>query len=241
MNLSGLSNSQIEQAIEKMQKGIEIKPNSPEAVGLQTSIDRALEELQRRAQKKSDPQPSANQEQLLDMDQRREQENKTAWYEEKREKAKETRQEFESTMEKSGLMGNDKPSEIFKESLERYEQRVIGTITAAPVITVPVVEIALSSGTKQMSRAEIMTMLKTWFKRVATSKAMEEGRFSDAYGGAMGQDTYKLFQGWNVIYNETQEGAAWPPLADVFPGLARASQQQKVNAEILWRWASNEK
>ena len=124
---------------------------------------------------------------------------------------------------------------------QAFETRVIGTVTSAPVITVPVVEIALTSGTRQMNRTEIMTMLKTWFKRVATSKAMEEGRFSDAYGGAMGQDTYKLFQGWNVIYNETKEGAAWPPLTDVFPGLSRASQQQKVNAEILWRWASNDK
>ena len=52
MSLSGLSNSQIEQAIAKMQKGIEIKPNSPESAELQTSIDRALEELKRSGQKK---------------------------------------------------------------------------------------------------------------------------------------------------------------------------------------------
>lgn len=207
-----------------MQKGIEIKPNSQEAIELQISIDRALEELQRRAQKKS-VEPTENQGQLPDMEQRREQENKSAWYEERREKAKAN--EPEKIRDLSGSY--------------QGETRVIGTVTDAPVITVPVVEIALSSGTKQMNRTEIMTMLKTWFKRVATSKAMEEGRFSDAYGGAMGQDTYKLFQGWNVIYNETKEGAAWPPLADVFPGLSRASQQQKVNAEILWRWASNDK
>lgn len=181
-------------------------------------------ELQRRAQKKS-VEPSENQGQLPDMEQRRERENKTAWYEERREKAKAN--EPEKIRELSGNY--------------QGETRVIGTVTAAPIITVPVVEIALSSGTKQMNRTEIMTMLKTWFKRVATSKAMEEGRFSDAYGGSMGQDTYKLFQGWNVIYNETKEGAAWPPLVDVFPGLSRASQQQKINAEILWRWASNDK
>ena len=120
------------------------------------------------------------------------------------------------------------------------DKRVIGTVTAAPVITIPVVEISLSSGTRQMNRTDIMNMLKTWFKRVATSKAMEKGRFSDAYGGAMGQDTYKLFQGWNTIYNETKEGSAWPPMEDCFPGLGRASQSQKVNAEILWRWASND-
>ena len=217
MNLSGLSNSQIEQAIEKMQKGIEIKPNSQEAIELQISIDRALEELQRRAQKKS-VEPSANQGHLP---QKPELE---AWA-----------KEIEREVVQQNLMQ--------EQSVKAFETKtlVIGTVTDAPVITVPVVEIALSSGTKQMNRTEIMTMLKTWFKRVATSKAMEEGRFSDAYGGAMGQDTYKLFHGWNVIYNETKEGAAWPPLADVFPGLSRASQQQKVNAEILWRWASNDK
>lgn len=179
--------------------------------------DECEAELRKRAQKKS-VEPSANQGHLP---QKQELE---AWA-----------KEIEREVVQQNLMQ--------EQSVKAFETKtlVIGTITTAPVITVPVVEIALSSGTKQMNRAEIMTMLKTWFKRVATSKAMEEGRFSDAYGGAMGQDTYKLFQGWNVIYNETKEGAAWPPLADVFPGLARASQQQKVNAEILWRWASNDK
>ena len=193
------------------------------------------------ADQKKSVEPSANQGQLPDVEQRREQENKAAFFEERQEKAADAKKEFESAMQKTSLMGGDKPSEKFKESVERHEQRVIGTVTEAPVITVPVVQIALSSGTKQMNRVEIMNMLKTWFKRVATSRAMEKGLFSDAYGGAMGQDTYKLFQGWNTIYNETQEGAAWPPLEDVFPGLGRASQSQKVNAEILWRWASNDK
>ena len=220
MNLSGLSNAQIEQAIEKMQKGIEIKPNSPESAELQVSIDRALEELKRRAQKKS-VEPSANQEQLPPT-----------------EKEKE-RHEFTPTGQTTYIGKAEKIREL--SGNYQGETRVIGTVTDAPVITVPVVEIALSSGTKQMNRTDIMNMLKTWFKRVATSKAMEKGRFSDAYGGAMGQDTYKLFQGWNTIYNETKEGTAWPPMEDCFPGLGRASQSQKVNAEILWRWASNDK
>ena len=54
MDLSKLSNADIQTAIQKMQKGIEIKPGSIEATELQISIDRALEELQRRAQKKSE-------------------------------------------------------------------------------------------------------------------------------------------------------------------------------------------
>lgn len=218
---------------------------------MQIGLDAVRDELQRRTQKKSEEptgqleQPERRlptKEELQVWEQGKE--NKAVWYEGKQKKAKEAKQKFEFTMQKSGLLrleSNPVENKAFHESVMNTETRVIGTVTDAPVITVPVVEIALSSGTKIMNRTEIMTMLKTWFKRVATSKAMDEGRFSDAYGGAMGQDTYKLFQGWNVIYNETKEGAAWPPLVDVFPGLARASQQQKVNAEILWRWASNDK
>ena len=159
-------------------------------------------------------------------------------------KAADAKKEFGATMSRDGLLRperNPVVNQTFRESIMNTETRVIGTVTAAPVITIPIVEIALSSDTKQMNRSDIMNMLKTWFKRVATSKAMEKGRFSDAYGGAMGQDTYKLFQGWNTIYNETKEGTAWPPMEDCFPGLGRASQSQKVNAEILWRWASNDK
>lgn len=230
MDLSRLSDGDIQEAIRKMQKGIEIKPNSPESAELQTSIDRALEELQRRAQKKS-VEPSANQGQLP----------KTPIRDAAAKVPQEIKNEVEAWAEKVEREANE-PEKI-REITGSYqgETRVIGTVTEAPVITVPVVQIALSSGTKLMNRVDIMNMLKTWFKRVATSKAMEKGLFSDAYGGAMGQDTYKLFQGWNTIYNETQEGAAWPPLEDVFPGLGRASQTQKVNAEILWRWASNDK
>jgi hypothetical protein len=63
MDLSKLSNADIQAAIQKMQKGIDIKPGSIEATELQISIDRALEELQRRAQKKSE-QPTGNPGQL---------------------------------------------------------------------------------------------------------------------------------------------------------------------------------
>ncbi len=248
MNLSGLSNSQIEQAIEKMQKGVEIKPNSPEAAELQTSIDRALEELQRRAQKKS-VELTANQGQLPDMEQRLKQENKAAFFEERQEKAKEAKQEFESTMQKSGLLrpeSNPVENKVFRESVMNAETRVIGTIEDPTPAPIPVVAIGFKTKEgkteiRRLTQTDILTLLKTYFKRVATSAKMESKRYSEAYDSDMGKTVYKLFQGWNMIYNETEEGTAWPPLTDVFPGLARASQQQKVNAEILWRWASNDK
>ena len=161
---------------------------------------------------------------------------------------KKAEKEIQQTHEEiKNMQGDEKAEYLGKKLINQYanmverEQRVIAAINTAPVISIPVVEITLTSSTKQLNRGDIMAMLKTYFKRVATSKAMEAGRFSDAYGGSMGQDTYKLFQGWNAIYQETQEGTAWPPLVDVFPGWGRASQGQRVNAEILWRWATNEK
>lgn len=233
MNLSGLSNSQIEQAIEKMQKGIEIKPNSPEAVELQTSIDRALEELQRRAQKKSDAQsilasatnpslgiPSLN----------------------------ETPEKLAADREKQTASKTVQQNQRQEQSTKAFEpdRRVIAKIENPEPLTVPVVEIEFKDAkgnvyTRALDQTDILTLLKTYFKRVATSAKMEGKRYSEAYNSDMGKTVYKLFQGWNIIYNETEEGTAWPPLADVFPGLSRASQQQKVNAEILWRWASNDK
>ncbi len=219
-----MSDADIQKAIETFNKKLPLIPEGEDRDLCLVGLENFQNELQRRAQKKS-VEPSANQGQSEQP--------------ERRLPTKEELQAWERGMEKSA-QNQQRDQAEGAQAFER-EQRVIGTVTEAPVITVPVVQIALSSGTKQMNRVEIMNMLKTWFKRVATSKAMEKGLFSDAYGGAMGQDTYKLFQGWNTIYNETQEGAAWPPLDDVFPGLGRASQSQKVNAEILWRWASNDK
>lgn len=222
MNLSGLSNSQIEQAIETMQKGIDIKPNSPEAVELQTSIDRALEELQRRAQKKS-MEPSEKPGQLSQ---------------------KPELEAWAKQIESEAVQQNQRQ----EQSVKAFEpdRRVIARIENPEPSTVPVVEIEFKDAkgkayTRALDQTDILTLLKTYFKRVATSAKMEGKRYSEAYNSDMGKTVYKLFQGWNIIYNETQEGTAWPPLADVFPGLGRASQQQKVNAEILWRWASNDK
>ena len=134
------------------------------------------------------------------------------------------------------------------ESVQAFEPNrvVIAKIENPEPITVPVVEMEFKDAkgntyTRALDQADILSLLKTYFKRVAVSPKMEAKRYSEAYGSDMGKMVYKLFRGWNTIYNETQEGAAWPPMEDVFPGLSRASQSQKVNAEILWRWASNEK
>ena len=229
--------SELIQTIQDIENGLAMNPTGEILERLTSRLARAKAKLDGLDEKKS-TEPSANQGQLpqeIDLDAGLKEIAKREW---PKIKAK------LDQIEPIPVLPSDLQSAqslLDKWEKEGYNYQIVGTVTKAPVITVPVVEIALSSGTKQMNRVEIMNMLKTWFKRVATSRAMEKGLFSDAYGGAMGQDTYKLFQGWNTIYNETQEGAAWPPLEDVFPGLGRASQSQKVNAEILWRWASNDK
>lgn len=58
--LEHLSDNDIKELITKMQKGLNVaSPGSEEAKVLQVSIDRALEELSRRAAKKSEGQPAA--------------------------------------------------------------------------------------------------------------------------------------------------------------------------------------
>ena len=223
---------------------------------MQIGLDAVRDELQRRAQKKSEEptgqleQPERRlptKEELQVWEQGKE--NKAVWYEGKQEEAKEAKQKFEFTMQKSGLLrleSNPVENKAFRESVMNAETRVIGTIEDPTPAPIPVVAIGFKTKEgkteiRRLTQTDILTLLKTYFKRVATSAKMESKRYSEAYDSDMGKTVYKLFQGWNMIYNETQEGTAWPPLADVFPGLARASQQQKVNAEILWRWASNDK
>jgi len=58
--LSNLSDKDIYGLIDAMQNGIAVKPIGEEAEALKTSISRAYAELERRAQKKSDPQPTGN-------------------------------------------------------------------------------------------------------------------------------------------------------------------------------------
>lgn len=236
-----MSDEQIRKAIEKFNKKLPLIPEGEDRDLCLVGLENFQNELARRNQKKSESQPTGNTRQLPP--------NVTLpTVAEMQEWQKKAEKEIQQTHEEiANMKGDDKAEYLGKRLITQYanmverEQRVIGTVNAAPVITVHVVEIALSSGTKQMNRTEIMTMLKTWFKRVATSKAMEEGRFSDAYGGAMGQDTWKLFNGWRMIYNETKEGTEYPPLLDCFPGYKNAKTIHKVNAEILWRWASNDK
>lgn len=224
MNLSGLSNSQIEQAIAKMQKGIEIKPNSPESAKLQTSIDRALDELKRRGQKKE---------------------------QEEREPANATLPtvaEMQEWAKKEPLQGQQQSN---------VERVLVATLEPSQVVQVPVVQITLRKEKmferdgkrvketfevkETMTQSEILTMLKTYFKALVNSENWKAGRYTKSRSGNMGFNVFELFKGWNAIYNITNEGEPYPLVGDVYPGYRHTSQGQRVGAEILWRWASNDK
>jgi hypothetical protein len=231
MNLSGLSNSQIEQAIAKMQKGIEIKPNSPESAELQISIDRALEELKRRGQKKSDELPG-NTGQL--------EQKPDPMYQPITPKEKEGAR-FHKFME-------EKPQNI--------ERVLVATLEPSQVVQVPVVQITLRKEKvferegkrvketfevkEQMTQSEILTMLKTYFKTLVNSENWKAGRYTEGKSGNMGFNVFELFKGWNAIHKITNEGDEYPPVNEVYPGYRHTSQDQRVGAELLHRWATNQ-
>ena len=223
MNLSGLSNSQIEQAIAKMQKGIEIKPNSPESVELQKSIDRALEELQRRGQKKD---------------------------QEEREPANVTLPTVAELQEWA------KKEPLQSQQQSNIERVLVATLEPSQVVQVPVVQITLRKEKmferdgkrvketfevkETMTQSEILTMLKTYFKTLVNSENWKAGRYTEGKSGNMGFNVFELFKGWNAIYNITNEGEPYPIVGDVYPGYRHTSQDQRVGAELLHRWATKQ-
>lgn len=228
--MQNMSDFDIQKAIETFNKKLPLIPEGEDRDLCLVGLENFQSELQRRAQKKSD-QPTGKTGQLEQQP-------------EKRLPTKEELQAWERGMEKD----NQNQHRDQSESVQAFEANrvVIAKIENPEPMTVPVVEMEFkdrdgNAYTRALDQADISSLLKTYFKRVAVSPKMEAKRYSEAYGSEMGKMVYKLFQGWNTIYNETEEGAAWPPLEDVFPGLGRASQSQKVNAEILWRWASNDK
>lgn len=236
-----MKKSEIENHIKRLQNGRAATSDAHQIelidLGL-TKYRKMLAELEKKS-----VEPSENQGQLPDVEQRREQENKAQFFEERREKAKEEAR-YQKHMEEQVKNQHRDQSE----SAQVFEPNrvVIARIENPEPITIPVVEMEFkdrdgNTYTRALDQADILSLLKTYFKRVAVSPKMEAKRYSEAYGSDMGKMVYKLFQGWNTIYNDTQEGAAWPPLVDCFPGMGRATLEQKVNAQVLWQWASNNK
>jgi hypothetical protein len=160
MDLSKLSNADIQAAIQKMQKGIEIKPGSLEATELQISIDRALEELQRRAQKKSE-ELTGNPGQLPEM-----------------EKIKRA-----VLNPSNGIPALNETPEKLKADAEKLVDsgwQKMNAVLSAPVQaterTIPVQLLGWEQP-KEMNRAQIRAEARRYFQAVFTS-----AKFKTAYG-----------------------------------------------------------
>ena len=227
---------EIIESIEVMRNGLSLNPGEREKQILEKNITRAQTELKKREDQKKSNEPSANQGQLL-------KEKPNPMYQPITPKEKEEAMYHKHMEEQVKNQHRDQ-----SESAQVFEPNrvVIAKIENPKPVTIPVVEMEFkdrdgNTYTRALDQADILSLLKTYFKRVAVSPKMEAKRYSEAYGSDMGKMVYKLFQGWNTIYNDTQEGAAWPPLVDCFPGMGRATLEQKVNAQVLWQWASNNK
>jgi len=246
MDLSRLSDGDIQKAIQKMQKGIEIKPGSEEAIELQTSIDRALEELQRRAQKKSVSGEAPKESSRQEFFKKQAQEYRESGLDHLADKVA---QEVQSMH----LAQIESAKAFESNSIERV---LVATVEPAQVVKVPVVQITLRKEKviehegkrvkqtfevkEQMTQSEILTMLKTYFKTLVNSENWKAGRYTEGKSGNMGFNVFELFKGWNAIHNITNEGEPYPPVNEVYPGYRHTSQDQRVGAELLLRWAKNE-
>lgn len=260
--------SELIQTIHDIENGLAMNPTGEILERLTSRLTRAKAKLAGLDEKKSESQPSEKTGQLEQQSRVRPELNPSLGIPslnetpeklaaDKRLPTKEELQETERGMEKSDEQlekeWNELPMEEkarqhreFVSDMDKMHRTVIAKIKNPAPITVPVVEMDFkdrdgNTYTRALDQADILSLLKTYFKRVAVSPKMEAKRYSEAYSSGMGKMVYKLFQGWNTIYNETQEGAAWPPMVDCFPGFGRSTLEQKVNAQVLWRWASNDK
>lgn len=234
-----MKKSEIENHIKRLQNGRAATSDAHQIelidLGL-TKYRKMLAELEKKS-----VEPSENQGQLPDVEQRREQENKAQFFEERREKAKEEAR-YQKHMEEQVKNQHRDQSE----SAQVFEPNrvVIARIENPKPVAVPVVEMDFKDRysnvyTRKLDQADIIALLKTYFKRVAVRMA-KDGQYTDAYTSSMGQTVWKLFNGWHLIHKKTGEGVDYPVKEECFPGLKNASQAQKVCAELLHRWASNE-
>jgi hypothetical protein len=156
---------------------------------------------------------------------------------ERRLPTKEEIQAWEKGMERD----SQNQAAIQQQTAKAFETRVSVGRASETSVTVPAVFVKIAGEDRLLTQTEIVGYLKTYFKRVATSERMKGGQYTAAYASDMGKTVWRLFDGWNLIYKETQEGSEWPPMVDIFPGWKNAQQAHKVTADVLWRWASNRK
>jgi hypothetical protein len=150
---------EIIESIEVMRNGLSLNPGEREKQILLKNIARAQDELKKREeQKKSAPQPTEKPEQLPDLEQRREQENKAAFFEEKKQAAQ--------------LHSESRPQERQPGLLEQVIKFVV-----PPPPPEQIIELEFEIGGKKVvENYEIMDLkdkARTWFTQTAEGAAIQ--------------------------------------------------------------------
>lgn len=146
---------EIIESIEVMRNGLSLNPGEREKQILLKNIARAQDELKKREeQKKSAPQPTEKPEQLPDLEQRREQENKAAFFEEKRQAAQ--------------LRSESRPQERQPGLLEQ-----VINLVAPPSAPEQVIEIEIDGVVESYGLEELRDKARTWFTQTAEGAAIQ--------------------------------------------------------------------
>jgi len=146
---------EIIESIEVMRNGLSLNPGEREKQILLKNIARAQDELKKREeQKKSAPQPTEKPEQLPDLEQRREQENKAAFFEEKKQAAQ--------------LHSEPRPQERQPGLLEQ-----VINLVAPPAALEQVIEIEIDGVVESYGLEELRDKARTWFTQTAEGAAIQ--------------------------------------------------------------------
>jgi hypothetical protein len=223
-----MSRNELLQTIQDIENGLAMNPTGEILERLTNRLARAQKNLAALDEKKSQSQPIEKLEQLP----------KTPIRDAAAKVPQETKKQVEEWANKLEHEAQNQATDQ-EQSQRAFETRVSVGRASETSVTIPAVHVKIAGEDRLLTQSEIITLLKTYFKRVATSERMKAGQYTAAYASEMGKTVWRLFDGWNLIYKETQEGSEWPPMVDIFPGWKNAQQAHKVTADVLWRWASN--
>ena len=142
------------QTIKDIENGLAVNPTGEILERLTSRLARAKSKLAELDEKKSDPQPTEKPEQLPDLEQRREQENKAAFFEEKRQAAQ--------------LRSEPRPQERQPGLLEQ-----VINLVAPPSALEQVIEIEIDGVVESYGLEELRDKARTWFTQTAEGAAIQ--------------------------------------------------------------------
>lgn len=229
--MQNMSDEQIRKAIETFNQKLPLIPDGEDRDLCLVGLENFQNELARRNQKKSESQPVEKIEQLPDREQQIERENKAAWFQEKREQAKEEKQKFEVIMEKSNLIqpeSNPIENEVFRKSFDNLKT------VKAPAFMTPDelinVELEDSKGNKQIktfSKAQVRALARKYFSNVHESWLGKDRKMGVGF-----KNLLAYVVAWKEFDGEIPQPSQILPYYDRYKQGEKASDAFKVAQEL---------